>query len=62
MDKKISYLPTKIASYAGFFVQAIVNNFLPILFIAMYNGKQGKKVKYLFYIYYPLHILILYLI
>ena len=35
MDKKISYLPTKIASYAGFFVQAIVNNFLPILFIAI---------------------------
>ncbi len=24
--------------------------------IAMYNGKRGKGVKYLFYIYYPLHI------
>ena len=35
MDKKISYLPTKAASYVGFFVQAIVNNFLPILFIAI---------------------------
>ncbi len=32
---KISYMPTKIASYVGFFVQAIVNNFLPILFIAL---------------------------
>ena len=27
------YLPTKFAGYVGFFVQAIVNNFLPILFI-----------------------------
>ncbi len=31
----INYLPTKIAGYVGFFVQAIVNNFLPILFIAL---------------------------
>lgn len=28
------YLPTKLAGYVGFTVQAIVNNFLPILFIA----------------------------
>ncbi len=33
----IKYLPTKIAGYVGFFVQAIVNNFLPILFIALQN-------------------------
>ncbi|MBQ4120080.1 MAG: MFS transporter [Clostridia bacterium] len=31
----INYLPTKIAGYVGFFIQAIVNNFLPILFIAL---------------------------
>ena len=35
MTKRISYTPTKIASYVGLFVQAIVNNFLPILFIAL---------------------------
>ncbi len=28
------YLPTKIASYIGLVVQAVVNNFLPILFVA----------------------------
>ena len=32
---KTNYLPTKLAGYVGFFVQAIVNNFLPILFIAL---------------------------
>lgn len=29
------YLPTKIASYIGLVVQAVVNNFLPILFVAL---------------------------
>ncbi len=34
---------------------------LPLL--AIYNGKRGKlKLKYLFYIYYPLHLVIIYLI
>ncbi len=34
---------------------------LPLL--ALYNGKRGKlRLKYLFYIYYPLHLVIIYLI
>ena len=37
MTKKLNYTSTKIASYAGLFVQAIVNNFLPILFIALHD-------------------------
>ena len=32
-----------------------------IVFIDLYNGKEGKKIKYLLYIFYPLHLLILYL-
>lgn len=35
---------------------------LPIFFIDLYNGKQGKKIKYLLYWFYPLHLLALYLI
>ena len=34
-------------------------NVLPILFINLYNGKQGIKLKYLLYIFYPAHLLIL---
>ena len=30
------YTATKAAAYVGYFVQAIVNNFLPILFIALH--------------------------
>ena len=35
---------------------------LSIIPICAYNGKQGKKVKYLLYIFYPVHLLILYFI
>ncbi|QAT40398.1 TraX family protein [Clostridium sp. JN-9] len=33
-----------------------------LLFIKLYNKKQGKKMKYFFYIFYPAHIILLYLI
>ena len=33
---------------------------LSIVFILLYNKKQGKKAKYLFYAFYPVHLLIFY--
>lgn len=36
--------------------------FLPTILILFYNKKEGPKVKYFFYIFYPLHLFILYII
>ena len=33
---------------------------LPSFFIAAYNGKKGKNTKYLLYLFYPIHLLIIY--
>lgn len=39
---------------------SMIFTMLPGLLIFFYNEKEGKKIKYLFYIFYPLHMFILY--
>lgn len=36
--------------------------FLAFVPIAFYNGKRGLKLKYIFYVFYPLHLLVLFAI
>ncbi|HBY72153.1 MAG TPA: hypothetical protein DEG06_07915 [Lachnospiraceae bacterium] len=35
---------------------------LSMIFISLYNGKKGKDIKYFFYIFYPAHLLILFIV
>jgi len=35
---------------------------ISLLLIMLYNGNRGARAKYLFYVFYPLHIIILYLL
>lgn len=36
--------------------------FFDVLLVGLYNGKRGINVKYLFYIFYPAHLLLLYIL
>lgn len=42
------------------FVIVQIFSVFSLLFIKVYNNKQGKKMKYFFYIFYPAHIVFLY--
>ncbi len=41
-------------------IYAFLCTCIPLFFIAAYNGKKGKNTKYLLYIFYPIHLLIIY--
>ena len=65
----VSYICLCIIRYGyliilhGFYWQYIylaMSTIFPITFIILYNGKQGYKIKYLLYLFYPLHLLSLY--
>ena len=44
-----------------YYVWNWVFTLVPIFLILLYNGKKGKNIKWFFYIFYPLHLLLLYL-
>lgn len=60
--KKVIQTAAGVCTFAVIFFPSelpAVAAFIPIWF---YNGKRGKQLKYFFYIFYPAHLLILYLI
>lgn len=59
----IKYLPNLLKyNFHYIYLLLLFGTTFSIFFIIAYNGKQGKKIKYFLYIFYPLHMLILYFI
>ena len=56
-QNKVSQLMVGAISFL--WEQAASLAFVPIAF---YNGKRGRKIKYAFYIFYPAHLLLLYVV
>lgn len=40
----------------------IIFSIIPIILMLLYNGKLGRKTKYFYYWFYPIHLLIIYII
>lgn len=52
-----------VSGFTDFFNYVGLFSLLNIIFIVLYNGQKGKlKLQWLFYWFYPLHLLVLYLI
>jgi len=58
----IKFVHSPYLSITEYYLPLTLFTCLSLIFINLYNGKQGPKVKYLFYVFYPLHLLILYLL
>lgn len=48
--------------FAGIYLGLAVCTMIPLLFINLYNHKKGKDIKYFLYLFYPIHLLIIYLL
>lgn len=57
-DRRWKQALTSIVSFRD---QAIVSH-LALIPILLYNGKRGRDIRYFFYIFYPLHLVVLYFI
>lgn len=44
------------------YIPYIILTVLPLAFILLYNGEKGRDVKWVFYIFYPLHLSVVYLL
>ena len=46
--------------HCDYYIWNWICTLLPLFLILLYNGKKGKSFKWFFYIFYPLHLILLY--
>lgn len=54
-----SYISNGVAVFSHYLQ---IYSLLSLPIIALYNNEQGRKMKYFFYLFYPLHLIVLYII
>jgi len=61
LSTTIKYLiPIFKYGFYDVYLYLFICTLLPIVFISLYNGKKGKDTKYLLYLFYPIHLLLIY--
>ncbi len=57
----LKYMPACIFyNFYYAYLLLIVSYFVPLIIINLYNGKKGPDAKYFMYLFYPIHLIILY--
>ncbi|MBQ3145791.1 MAG: conjugal transfer protein TraX [Clostridia bacterium] len=57
----IKYLiPIIQYGFYNVYLYLFICTLIPLLFLAAYNNKKGRNTKYLLYLFYPLHLLLIY--
>lgn len=57
----IKYLiPIIQYGFNNIYLYLFICTLIPLLFLATYNNKKGRNTKYLLYLFYPLHLLLIY--
>ena len=58
---KIKYLiPIIKYGFYDVYLHLLICTLIPVILISLYNGKKGKDIKYLLYLFYPIHLLLIY--